>query len=55
MFTIVKWLLTRVHDFLIEHDDEMNPLFLIGVFLVLIASAFFCDILFLWIVPFMQN
>ncbi|CAF0858368.1 unnamed protein product [Adineta steineri] len=45
MFTIVKWLLTRAHDFLIERDDEMNSLLLIGVFLVLIASAFFCDIL----------
>ncbi|CAF1653237.1 unnamed protein product, partial [Adineta ricciae] len=45
MFTIVKWTLAAVHNFLLKRNNEMNSFFLIGVFLILIASAFFCEIL----------
>ncbi|CAF2519942.1 unnamed protein product [Rotaria sp. Silwood2] len=45
MFTIVRWLIKRVHKYLMEKNNEMNRTFLIGIFLLLIASAFFCDIL----------
>ncbi len=45
MFTIVKYSLKFIHKFLVKRNDEMNPVFLIGIFLVLIASAFFCEIL----------
>ncbi|CAF0736233.1 unnamed protein product [Adineta steineri] len=45
MFTIVKYTIKFIHSFLVKRDDEMNPFFLIGVFLMLIASAFFCEIL----------
>ncbi len=45
MFTIVRWLVVRIHQFLIDRNDEMNRFFLIGIFLLLIASSFFCEIL----------
>jgi Kef-type K+ transport system membrane component KefB len=45
MFTIVRWLVVRAHKYLMERNDEMNRTFLIGIFLLLIASSFFCDIL----------
>jgi Kef-type K+ transport system membrane component KefB len=45
MFTVVKWTLGRIHRSLLKRDNEMNLLFLMGVFLVLIASAFFCEVL----------
>lgn len=36
---------TYTSVFFINRDDEMNPTFLIGIFLVLIASSFFCELL----------
>jgi Kef-type K+ transport system membrane component KefB len=45
MFTIVRWVILRVHAFLVKRDDEMNPLFIIAVFLLLLASSFFCETL----------
>ena len=45
MFTVVKWTLGRIHRSLLKRNNEMNLLFLMGVFLVLIASAFFCEVL----------
>ncbi|CAF0858754.1 unnamed protein product [Rotaria sordida] len=45
MFIIVRWIIKRIHTFLVERNMEMNRTFLIGIFLLLIASAFFCDIL----------
>jgi Kef-type K+ transport system membrane component KefB len=35
----------RVHAFLVKRDDEMNRIFLIGIFLLLLASSFFCETL----------
>ena len=45
MFIVVRLVLRWIHQFLIKRDDELNPLFLISIFLILIASAFFCEIL----------
>jgi Kef-type K+ transport system membrane component KefB len=45
MFTIVRWVVRRVHAFLVKRNDEMNRIFLIGIFLILLASSFFCEIL----------
>jgi Kef-type K+ transport system membrane component KefB len=45
MFTIVRWVLLLVQAFLIKRDDEMNRLFIIGIFLLLLASSFFCEVL----------
>ncbi|CAM4823933.1 unnamed protein product [Rotaria magnacalcarata] len=45
MFTIVRCLILLVHRFLLKRNDEMNRIFLIGIFLILIASACFCDLL----------
>jgi len=45
MFTIVRWSVRRIHQFLVERNDEMNRFFLIAIFLLLIASSFFCEIL----------
>lgn len=45
MSTIVRWLILRVHAFFVRRDDEMNRTFLVGIFLILLASSFFCDIL----------
>ena len=45
MFTIVRWLVVRVHKLLMKRNDEMNRTYLIAIFLLLIASSFFCDIL----------
>lgn len=45
MFTIVRWLLLWIHRFLMKRNDEMNHVFLVAIFLLLIASACFCDVL----------
>ena len=45
MSTIVRWLILRAHAFFLKRDDEMNRTFLVGIFLLLLASSFFCDIL----------
>ncbi|CAF1100810.1 unnamed protein product, partial [Didymodactylos carnosus] len=45
MFFIVRTILVKIHAYLVAKNDEMNRMFLIGVFLVLIASAMFCDLL----------
>jgi Kef-type K+ transport system membrane component KefB len=45
MFTVVRWSLAAIHRFLVKRDNEMNLLFLIGIFLVLITSSFFCEVL----------
>ncbi len=45
MFTIVRWIILRAHAYLVKRNDEMNRTFLIGIFLLLLASSFFCDLL----------
>jgi Kef-type K+ transport system membrane component KefB len=45
MCTIVRWLILRAHEFFIKRNDEMNATFIIGIFLLLLASSFFCEIL----------
>jgi Kef-type K+ transport system membrane component KefB len=45
MFTIVRWLVLSAHAFFVKRDDEMNRTFLVGIFLLLLGSSFFCDIL----------
>jgi Kef-type K+ transport system membrane component KefB len=45
MLTIVRWLVLRAHEFFVKRNDEMNRTFLVGIFLLLLASSFFCDIL----------
>ena len=45
MFTIVRWSVLRAHEFLVKRNDEMNRTFLAGIFLLLLASSFFCDLL----------
>ncbi len=45
MFTIVRWLVLRAHVFFVKRNDEMNRTFLVGIFLILLASSFFCDVL----------
>jgi Kef-type K+ transport system membrane component KefB len=45
MFTIVRWFVLRVHAFFVERDDEMNRTFLVIIFLLLLVSSFFCDLL----------
>jgi Kef-type K+ transport system membrane component KefB len=43
MFTIVRWLISRAHAFFVKRNDEMNRTFLICIFLILLASSFFCE------------
>ncbi|CAF4964493.1 unnamed protein product [Rotaria sp. Silwood1] len=45
MFTIVRGLINWAHNYFVKHNNEMSRTFLISIFLLLIASAFFCDIL----------
>jgi Kef-type K+ transport system membrane component KefB len=45
MCTIVRWLILRAHEFFIKRNDEMNATFIIGIFLLLLASSFFCEVL----------
>ncbi|CAF1342642.1 unnamed protein product [Rotaria sordida] len=45
MFTIVRWLVLHAYSFLVKRDDAMNHTFLVGIFLLLLGSSFFCDIL----------
>ena len=45
MFTIVRWLVLYVHTYFLNRNDEMNRTFLVLVFLILLSSSFFCDIL----------
>jgi Kef-type K+ transport system membrane component KefB len=45
MFTIVRWIILAIHKFLVKRDNEMNHIFLIGIFLLLLASSFFCETL----------
>jgi Kef-type K+ transport system membrane component KefB len=45
MFTIVRWIILGIHAYLVKRDNEMNRIFLIGIFLLLLASSFFCETL----------
>jgi len=45
MLIVVRFILARVHGYLVKRDDEMNRFFLICIFLLLLASAFFCEVL----------
>jgi Kef-type K+ transport system membrane component KefB len=45
MFTIVRWVIMYAHAFFANRNDEMNPTFLVGIFLILLASSCFCDLL----------
>ncbi|CAF1259615.1 unnamed protein product [Didymodactylos carnosus] len=45
MFLVVRTIIYKIHTYLVEKGDEMNRIFLIGIFLVLIASSMFCDLL----------
>ncbi|UJR17848.1 hypothetical protein I4U23_004747 [Adineta vaga] len=45
MFTIVRWLVLAAHNILVKRNDEMNHIYLVAIFLLLLASAFFCDLL----------
>jgi Kef-type K+ transport system membrane component KefB len=45
MFTIVRWVLLRAHTYFVKRNDEMNRMFIVGVFLLLIFSSCFCDLL----------
>ena len=45
MLTIVRRFVLRAHAFFVKRNDEMNRTFLVGVFLLLLGSSFFCDLL----------
>ena len=45
MFTIVRWLLLYAHKYFLKRNDEMNRTYLVCVFLILLASSCFCDLL----------
>ena len=45
MFTIVRWVILRIYAFFVNRNDETDRTFLVVLFLMLLASFCFCDLL----------